>query len=380
MAVSLRYSGNVQRCRVCRVYGAPPSSSSASSLSSSGYNNPLLTSNNSLDSNLRCCLNCGVRDNIWVCLVCAHTGCGRYTSRHAEQHFNESGHPFSLELATGRVWDYLQDTFVHDEGSQSIGAFEFLNDELVVNNTPQAENSSGLGMKESGGRLGSLVSSSDLDDQLGQELNGNTNSNASKMRLLVNEYEALLESQLIDQRLYYEKQLAREMMEAFESNCKVGGGSRSNSNTAAPSCSGLFATEDELDNIEKKKIAISLLEAEQAQINVAIREAEREIRQLRQRNDDLIREQKSLREKVSELQAKEVEVTRQKSETVTELEENLRDLSFYSKARTQMLASPLRDDIQAGTVTIANPQRPQSSQYSSHQQEQERTRKGGKRR
>lgn len=23
------------------------------------------------------------------------------------------GHPFSLELATGRIWDYVHDTFVH---------------------------------------------------------------------------------------------------------------------------------------------------------------------------------------------------------------------------------------------------------------------------
>ena len=31
---------------------------------------------------------------------------------HAEQHFRSSGHSFSLELATGRVWSYDQDQYV----------------------------------------------------------------------------------------------------------------------------------------------------------------------------------------------------------------------------------------------------------------------------
>ena len=39
--------------------------------------------------------------------VCSHTGCGRYTMRHAEQHFHDTHHPFSLELATG------EDTTLH---------------------------------------------------------------------------------------------------------------------------------------------------------------------------------------------------------------------------------------------------------------------------
>ena len=51
---------------------------------------------------LRHCMSCGLTGNIWACLVCAHTGCGRYAMRHAEQHYRETQHSFSLELATGR--------------------------------------------------------------------------------------------------------------------------------------------------------------------------------------------------------------------------------------------------------------------------------------
>ena len=53
---------------------------------------------------LRHCTTCGLWGNIWACLVCAHTGCGRYAMRHAEQHYRETQHSFSLELATGRCF------------------------------------------------------------------------------------------------------------------------------------------------------------------------------------------------------------------------------------------------------------------------------------
>ena len=54
-----------------------------------------------------------LQDNIWVCLVCGHIGCGRYSFKHAENHYQDSLHVFSMELATGRIWHYEEDTFVH---------------------------------------------------------------------------------------------------------------------------------------------------------------------------------------------------------------------------------------------------------------------------
>lgn len=42
-----------------------------------------------------------IPENLWICLLCAHVGCGRYTKEHAKQHFHQTGHILSLELATG---------------------------------------------------------------------------------------------------------------------------------------------------------------------------------------------------------------------------------------------------------------------------------------
>lgn len=59
------------------------------------------------------CFQCGLQETLWVCLTCAFVGCGRYSNRHSVEHFDETGHPFSLELATLRIWDYARGDFSH---------------------------------------------------------------------------------------------------------------------------------------------------------------------------------------------------------------------------------------------------------------------------
>jgi len=68
---------------------------------------------------LRRCYTCSLEENIWLCLICGHAGCGRYTSQHAKSHFEQSGHGLALELASGRIWDYNTDLFVHNEAGDS---------------------------------------------------------------------------------------------------------------------------------------------------------------------------------------------------------------------------------------------------------------------
>lgn len=59
------------------------------------------------------CSCCEKHEEIWVCLICGHTGCGRYALGHAKDHALDHQHRFCLELASGRIWDYLGDVFVH---------------------------------------------------------------------------------------------------------------------------------------------------------------------------------------------------------------------------------------------------------------------------
>ncbi|XP_073863991.1 BRCA1-associated protein isoform X4 [Macaca fascicularis] len=59
------------------------------------------------------CFECGVQENLWICLICGHIGCGRYVSRHAYKHFEETQHTYAMQLTNHRVWDYAGDNYVH---------------------------------------------------------------------------------------------------------------------------------------------------------------------------------------------------------------------------------------------------------------------------
>jgi len=59
----------------------------------------------------RSCYECNLTETLWVCLTCAVVGCGRYSRGHADKHYRESGHAYSLELATQRIWDYPADGY-----------------------------------------------------------------------------------------------------------------------------------------------------------------------------------------------------------------------------------------------------------------------------
>ena len=51
--------------------------------------------------------------DLWICLICGHVGCGRYRAGHAADHWREAGHAYALELESQRVWDYVADGYVH---------------------------------------------------------------------------------------------------------------------------------------------------------------------------------------------------------------------------------------------------------------------------
>jgi len=59
------------------------------------------------------CCSCAMQETLWVCLTCGFVGCGRYSNKHAAEHFNDTGHPYSLELATLRIWEYIDGEFAH---------------------------------------------------------------------------------------------------------------------------------------------------------------------------------------------------------------------------------------------------------------------------
>jgi BRCA1-associated protein len=62
---------------------------------------------------LSSCDECGLTEDIWICLICGHAGCGRYNNMHALAHFEQTSHAFSLDVETQKVWDYVGENYVH---------------------------------------------------------------------------------------------------------------------------------------------------------------------------------------------------------------------------------------------------------------------------
>ena len=97
-----------------------------------------------------------------------------------------------------------------------------------------------------------------------------------------------------------------------------------------------------------------MLELEYSQILTQVKEAEKDIRQLRKNNEQLIREQKTYREKVNELEGGLIEAKIRNDEQVSELESQVRDLTFFTRTTAQVAASPLKSELEGGSVVVGN--------------------------
>lgn len=182
------------------------------------------------------CMKCHLLENIWICLVCGCTGCGRYTSQHAFDHFSVTRHAYALELVSGRIWDYMHDEFVHYENNSSafggilnqFTQYSKLSDfqgvlvsdrsnPPIVPSGAKALHSIIIEEEEPSLSLGKiLISEEHLMEQQRLRQNVLTNDTLGKMDVISIQYEKLIEIQLQDQRLHYEKLLARETVKAME--------------------------------------------------------------------------------------------------------------------------------------------------------------------
>ena len=151
------------------------------------------------------CSTCGASTNLWMCLVCGHVGCGRYGAAHALEHFRETGHTYSLEVETQRVWDYVGDNYVH-RLIQAHG-----DGKLVEVPTPPRSSGgggSGGGAGPSDGTAGGAAGGGSCGAGDGADADLQRVVYDSKVEGVIFEYTALLSSQLESQRQHYESLLA----------------------------------------------------------------------------------------------------------------------------------------------------------------------------
>mmetsp|Transcript_5884 Transcript_5884/g.14734 ORF Transcript_5884/g.14734 Transcript_5884/m.14734 type:complete len:819 (+) Transcript_5884:185-2641(+) len=206
-------------------------------------------------SNHLICHECGISTTLWVCLTCGTVGCGRYTHKHAAQHYALEGHPYSLELATGRIWDYETGNFVHrrdlvecpvlsKKWGIAIEGAECPNSPspLVASSYYQGgdsnsftQNGDSAGWEKEGSGIGlydhrsvgledSIASCQNTRNQRIPLAVSKLSSTPKKSIMISEEYEALLQSALEDQSQHYEGELSRlraEMASAFMRDTQI---------------------------------------------------------------------------------------------------------------------------------------------------------------
>ncbi|XP_059400339.1 BRCA1-associated protein [Carassius carassius] len=250
------------------------------------------------------CFECGVQENLWICLICGHIGCGRYVSRHAYKHFEETQHTYAMQLTNHRVWDYAGDNYVH---------------RLVASKTD-----------------GKMVQ---------YECEGDTCQD-EKIDALQLEYSYLLTSQLDSQRIYWENKIVHLEKDTAEeiNNMKA----------------KFKETIDKCDSLERKLNELikerQSIEKKCSQLNNKVVKLGQELREEQEMNRCLRANQTQLQAQLQEEERRALETAANKDGQIAELQEQLRDVMFYLETQQQIDRMPAdaRQEIQEGQINIAS--------------------------
>ncbi|ROL46174.1 BRCA1-associated protein [Anabarilius grahami] len=249
------------------------------------------------------CFECGVQENLWICLICGHIGCGRYVSRHAYKHFEETQHTYAMQLTNHRVWDYAGDNYVH---------------RLVASKTD-----------------GKMVQ---------YECEGDTCQD-EKIDALQLEYSYLLTSQLDSQRIYWENKIVHLEKDTAEEINNM----KAKFKETIDKCDSL---ERKLNELIKEKQSI---EKKCSQLNNKVVKLSQELREEQEMNRCLRANQTQLQTQLQEEERRANETTANKEGQIAELQEQLRDVMFYLETQQQIDRMPAdtRQEIQEGQINIA---------------------------
>jgi len=171
-----------------------------------------------------CCTKCKMKETLWVCLTCGVVGCGRYSHGHAKEHYNETRHPYSLELVTQRIWDYATGEFAQRDDILNCplmqrrlkkgNAADSTEADQQGNDASDPPSKGSVGLQNQYSFDSFDASSSCLHNAMpvASALSPDDPS-PKKASMIGEEYEALLQSALEDQAQHYEFEITRLIAE-----------------------------------------------------------------------------------------------------------------------------------------------------------------------
>ncbi|UPR01952.1 BRAP2 RING ZnF UBP domain-containing protein [Chloropicon primus] len=256
------------------------------------------------------CQVCDGREDLWICIICGHVGCGRYARGHARTHWLETGHCYAMELQSQRVWDYVGDEYVHRLIRSKVDGQHYLV-EVPANGDVEP-------MEQPGG------SSERGEDKKLAEKHQDVIL-TSKLEAITLEYNHLLMAQLGSQTEYFEGQL-QEMRQQV-------------------------AMEREMSNAALSKARH--LEASRKGWEKKLREDfEKENSFLKDLSESVLRDKDKWREEVNLAKSK----LEEKDAVIKDLQEQVRDLMVYLEAQSMVSQHEdiSQEEIRDSTVTLGS--------------------------
>ena len=278
------------------------------------------------------CQECSMHKTLWVCLTCGYVGCGRYSNRHSVQHFQETQHPYSLELATLRIWDYVhEDRFAHRVDLLECPSSPPLTQPWMA--------------RPSSNRAAYQTAASATYPTLSPNVYSSTEKSPKKATMIGEEYEALLQSALEDQAQHYEGEITRLR-------------------------AGLTASLlDHTSLTPKEKAEMDELQADIASLRGEIDVASRELLDVqaqeagnRATSQRLLHEQQEANALIQKIELEARQEAQQGKLQVEDLEQQVRDLTANLRMRQQFSQSEELNEAQIfGTNESSNSNRSASA-------------------
>jgi hypothetical protein len=279
------------------------------------------------------CAQCAMHKTLWVCLTCGFVGCGRYSNKHSVAHFQETGHPYSLELATLRIWDYVD---------EKHGGYAHRADLLDCPSSPPLSHpwmtGPGLGLASSASSHATgLIYGTSFESMNGASPI-NTEKNPKKATMIGEEYEALLQSALEDQAQHYEGEITR--LRADLTSALVDEGSM---------------TAEEHKEIEEIKSDISRLRKYIDQEGRQLLDVQAQEAGHRATSQRLLAEQQATNDQLKKLQEEANRESDRGKMQVEDLELQVADLTANLRMRQQFSQSEELNQAQIFGTTAAEP-------------------------
>ncbi|CAI4064424.1 hypothetical protein SUVZ_08G0370 [Saccharomyces uvarum] len=261
------------------------------------------------------CATCSSTDNLWICLICGNVGCGRYNSKHAIKHYEETLHCFAMDIRTQRVWDYAGDNYVHRLVQNEVDGKLVEVGGSSNDSTNDTGNSDELQNQANDSRVkGGEGSSSNKKD-------GELAANFLRHREYHLEYVQVLISQLESQREYYELKLQEQNQNLSE---------KSKLESLQKSMEDLKLQFQAAKNEWRKKEIIQKTKLEEDKLVIG---------GLQANLDHLTKKQEQLEQENNKL-----------AESKQDLEEQVRDLMFYLDSQEKFKDAD--DSVKEGTVLV----------------------------